>query len=162
MICRDGILKRYSRPSRPRCEKRWVEAWSSATTSTMARCGVGGISSSSSGQLQEPNVVPGVSYSLYGIGNPWCKLASRTRSCQDAHREALPSDPGLRHGRIPIFSRSKEEMKKIALKKIALITDLVRCTSITECDNKIYIDWFIIFSIQRNIINLKRSKERYE
>jgi len=111
MIYRDGILKRYLRPSRPRCERRWVEAWSSATTSTTARCGVGGISSSSSGQLQEPNVVPGVSYSLYGTGNPWCKLASRTRSCQDAHREALPSDPGLRHGRIPIFSRSKEEMK---------------------------------------------------
>lgn len=110
MICRHGISKRlYSRPSRPRREWRWVKAWSSATTCTTARCGVGGTFSDFSGRPREPGVAPGVSCSPYGICNLWCKLASRTRSCWDARREVPPSDPGLRHGRIPIFPEAKRK-----------------------------------------------------
>lgn len=122
----DRISKRHLRPSRPRCEWHWAEAWSSATTSTTARCGVGDTSSSSSGRPREPSVAPGVSCSLYELCNPWCKLASRIRSCWDARREVLPSDPELQHGRTPIFF--SEAKKKLNIewerKRSYVITDL--------------------------------------
>lgn len=133
------ISKRHLRPSRPRCEWHWAEAWSSATTYTTARCGVGDTSSSSSGRPREPSVVPGVSCSLYGTGNPWCKLASRIRSCWDARREVLPSDPELQHGRTPIFFfRSEEEIKHWVREKVIVCHNgSSRCTTIIERDNKI-------------------------
>lgn len=148
MTFRHAISNRYSRPSRPRCEWRWVEAWSSATTSTTARCGVGGTSSDSSGRPRGPSVAPGASCNPYGSGNPWCKLASRTRSCWDARHEAPPSDPGLRRGRIPIFPEAK---RKWNIKRDR--HNEPWCTSIIERDNKTDNGRFIIKAIINEMYN---------
>lgn len=127
-------MKRHSRPSRPRYEWRWGEAWSSATTSTTAKCGVGGTSSSSSGRPRGPDVAPGVSCNPYGTDNLWCRPASRTRSCWDARRGAPPSDPGLRHGRTPIFpgSEGKAEYWEIMCCAMAHLRDVPRLSTVTK------------------------------
>lgn len=105
------ISKRHLRPFRPRCEWRWGEAWSSATTCTMAKCGVGDTSSDFSGRPGGRGVALGASCNLYEKGNLWCKLASKTQSCWDARRGVPPSDPGLRHGRTPILSKMKRNIE---------------------------------------------------
>lgn len=114
------MSEKHLRPSRPRYEWHWAEAWSSATTSTTARCGVGGISSSFSGRLGGPGVALGASDSLYETSNLWCRLASKIRSCWDVHHEVPPSDPGLQHGRIPIFSEIKRK-RNIEISFITMI-----------------------------------------
>lgn len=75
----------------------------------MAKCGVEGTFSDFFGQPQGPSVVLEASCNLYGRCNLWCKPASKRRSCQDVRHGAPPSDPGLRRGRIPIFSGAKRK-----------------------------------------------------
>lgn len=133
--------KKYSRQSRPRCEWHWEGAWSSATTSTTARCGVEGIFSDFSGQPQGPSVVLEVSCTLYETDNLWCKPASKTQSCRDVRHGALPSDPRLRHGRIPIFFREQKESR--ILKQIVRRKYFSRCTWIIYHDNKVRNNQFI-------------------
>lgn len=139
------ISRKHSRQSRPRCEWHWGEAWSSATTSTTAKCGVGGTFSDSSGQPQGPGVAPEVSCSLYGRCNLWRKPASKTRSCWDARHGAPPSDPGLRHGRTPVlFYFFREQRESGMLKKIVYRKCPSGCTLIIYCDNEIYNNQFVV------------------
>lgn len=91
------------RRSRPRYGWRWGEAWPSATVCTRARSSTWGISSSSSGTLGGPNVVLAVSWTLSWTSNLWPRIASRWRFCSNVRHAILPSDPRLRHGRIPVI-----------------------------------------------------------
>lgn len=92
---------KYLRQFHPRYGWRWGEVWPFATICTMAMCGAWGICASFSGTLGEPNVVLATSWIPFWKGNHGPKIASRWQSYQDVRHEVLPSDPRLRHGRIP-------------------------------------------------------------